>query len=47
VFEYLVNSELQSKLRVPSIDALRGLAIIVMALDHTRELFHSGATVLR
>lgn len=38
-----VNTGLQSKLRVPSIDALRGLATIVMALDYTREFFHSGA----
>jgi uncharacterized membrane protein len=33
MFEYLVNSDLQSKLRVPSIDALRGLVMIIMALD--------------
>src|SRR6266849_9159242 len=29
--------------RVTSVDALRGLVMIVMALDHTREYFHSGA----
>jgi uncharacterized membrane protein len=29
--------------RVRSVDALRGLAMIVMALDHVRDYFHSGA----
>ena len=29
--------------RLPAIDALRGLAMIVMALDHVRDLLHSGA----
>jgi uncharacterized membrane protein len=33
----------QSQSRVQSVDALRGLVMIIMALDHTREYFHSGA----
>jgi len=31
--------------RLTSIDMLRGLAIIIMAIDHTRDFFHAGATI--
>ena len=33
------------KTRVQSIDFLRGLAIIIMALDHTRSYFHADAMI--
>jgi uncharacterized membrane protein len=34
-------------LRLPSVDALRGLVMIIMALDHTRDFFNASAMVFQ
>src|SRR6476619_4901253 len=36
--------ESPTRARVPSVDALRGLIMIIMALDHVRDYFHESAT---
>jgi uncharacterized membrane protein len=40
-----LTSRVETATRTASVDIVRGLVIVIMALDHTREFFHSAAMV--
>ncbi len=44
-YPHTLDSPLKRTARLPSVDILRGIAMVVMALDHTRDWFSNSAAL--